>query len=336
MKLFKHFFAIVGLLALTLLTKPVLAVTAVNWISPPDGSSFPVGTTVAPTGIASATGTIGDGLDLALVLDSSGSMASNYTVNGVTKSLAQWQKDAAIALVNNLPTTNVAVAIVEFDSDANLVRQLTTLMTDKALILAAINSIDASGGTYIGAGVDVATAELTGANHTTGWAQQMVVFSDGYTSGTPATNAAAAVIAGVDAVHSVALPGASISTMMSIAAAGNGTFINASTPTGIQDLIDLFSGVGGSLVGIDHVDVTMPDGTFLGSIAVDALGNFQTPDWLMQLGPNEFLATAYATDGTSASALLTLYGTTAVPEPGTLGLLGMGLISLFGMRRRLG
>jgi len=160
------------------------------------------------------------------------------------------------------------------------------------------------------------------------------VFSDGYTSGDPATNAAAAVTAGVEAVHSVALPGASITTMQSIATAGNGTFINASTSTGIQDLIDLFSGVGGSLVGIDHVDITMPDGTFLGSIAVDALGNFQTPDWLMKLGPNDFLATAYASDGSSASAMLTLYGTTAVAEPGTLGLLGFGLLSLFGVRRR--
>lgn len=334
MKIYKQFLTIFGLLALTLLTKPLLAATAVSWISPADGSSYPVGTTVAPTGVASATGTIGDGLDLALVLDSSGSMGSYYRVNGVTKTLAQWQKDAAIALVNNLPTTNVAVSIVEFDSDANLVRQLSPLMTDKAAIIAAINSVDASGGTYIGAGIDVATSELTGANHTTGWSQQMVVFSDGYTSGNPAYNAAAAVTAGVEAVHSVALPGASISTMMSIAASGNGTFINASTPTGIQDLIDLFSGVGGSLVGIDHVDITMPDGTLLGSIAVDALGNFTTPDWLMQLGPNEFLATAYGTDGSSASAMLTLYGTTAVAEPETLGLLGLGLLSLLGVRRR--
>jgi hypothetical protein len=334
MKLYKQFLTIFGLLAVTLLAKPVLAATAVSWISPADGSSYPVGTTVAPTGVASATGTVGDGLDLALVLDSSGSMGSYYTVNGTTKTLAQWQKDAAIALVNNLPTTNVAVSIVEFDSDANLVKQLTPLMTDKAAIIAAINSVDASGGTYIGAGINVATSELTGANHTVGWSQQMVVFSDGYTSGDPATNAAAAVTAGVEAVHSVALPGASITTMQSIATAGNGTFINASTSTGIQDLIDLFSGVGGSLVGIDHVDITMPDGTFLGSIAVDALGNFQTPDWLMKLGPNDFLATAYASDGSSASAMLTLYGTTAVAEPGTLGLLGFGLLSLFGVRRR--
>lgn len=334
MKLFKQFTAIFGLLAIALLTKPVLAATSVNWIAPADGSSFPVGTLVAPTGIASAIGTTGDGLDLALVLDSSGSMAISQTVNGVTKTRAQWQKDAAIALVDNLPTTNVAVAIVEFDYDANLVRQLSPLLIDKAQIIAAINSVDASGGTYIGRGINVATAELTGANHTAGWAQQMVVFSDGSTSGIPSTDAAAAVVAGVDAVHAVALPGANLSTMQSIAAAGNGTFINASTPTGIQDLIDLFSGAGGSLVGIDHVDITMPDGTLVGSISVDALGNFQTPDWLMHLGPNEFTATAYGTDGTSASALLTLNGTASVPEPGTLSLLTLGLIGMFGMRRR--
>jgi hypothetical protein len=237
--------------------------------------------------------------------------------------------------VNNLPTTGVSVGVVEFDSNANLVRVLSPLLTEKAQVIAAINSVDASGGTFIGSGIQVATTELTGANHTTGRSQQMVVFSDGATSGNPSIDAANAVAAGVDNVHSVALPGAVIGTMQGIASSGNGTFIDASTPTGIQDLIDLFSGLGGSLVGIDRVDITMPDGTFLGSVAVDAFGNFQTPDWLMQLGPNTFVATAYGTDQTSASATLTLIGGDAVatPEPGILGLLGLGLISVFGARR---
>jgi hypothetical protein len=315
---------------------PVFAVSAVNWIAPANGTTFPVGTLVAPTGVASGIGTTGEGLDLALVLDSSASMTALVNVDGVIQTRAQWQKDAAIALLESLPTANVAVTVVEFDYYSSLVRWLSPLSTEKDAILAAIDAVDASGSTFIGKGIDVATAELTGVNHTAEWVQQMVVFSDGYTAGVPADNVAAAVTAGVDAVHSIALPGADLATMESIAIAGNGTFIDASTPAGLQQLIERFSGQGGSLVGIDHVDISMPDGSFVGSIAVDALGHFTTPEWLMQLGTNTFMATAYAIDGTSASAPLSLYGVAQVAEPDMLPLLGLGLFGLIGLRRRKG
>ena len=179
------------------------AATSVSWLTPADGSVFPTGTNVSPTGIASGIGsTGGSGLDLVLVLDSSRSMG--ITESGKTR--RQWQAEAAIALVNSLPTTTTSVGIVEFDFDANLVTGLTSLTpaSNITALEAAINSVDASGSTNIGSGIRAATTELTGANHTAGRTQMMLVLSDGVTSGNPAVDTVAALGAGVDAVHSVA------------------------------------------------------------------------------------------------------------------------------------
>lgn len=327
----------------------VQAATSVTWLSPPDGSSYPTGTAVAPTGQASGVGTVGAGLDLALVLDSSGSMGGSRTVGGVTKTLQQWQKDAAIALVNSLPTATTSVSIIQFDSSASVYRQLTALepASNKASIIAAINAVDASGGTYIGSGIRVATLELTSARHTAGRAQMMVVMSDGQTSNLTQTYQYAdqAGAAGI-AVHTVGLPGHSASTMRGIAdgvdnivgtADDNGIYTDA---TNLQTLIDIFGGTGGNLVGLDRVEITMPDGTVIASVGIDALGNFTAPLFNLLTGANTYTATAYGTDGTMASASLTLHGVdngggTQVAEPGSLALLGLGLLGVVGTRRKM-
>jgi hypothetical protein len=296
-----------------------------SWTSPSNGSSFLAGTIINPAGSANASGTLGGtGLDLALVLDSSGSMA--LINNG--KSRQEWQQLAAIALVDALPAASTSVTIVEFDSNATLLSRLVPLSTAKAQVVSAINAVDASGGTTIGAGIDIARGELIGANATSGRTQMMVVVSDGSSSGSPAGNAASAIAAGVDAVHSVGIPGHNVPTMQAIAASGNGIYTNGNDLTG---LINLFNGTAGNLVGIDRVDIQMNDGRFIGDIALDGLGNFVLPDATIGLGDNIFVATAFDTLGNSASASLVLVGL-PIPEPSTwalfaLGLAGVGVVA---------
>lgn len=321
---------------------------SVIWTAPADGTVYPVGTLVNPIGAATASGVIGGaaGLDLALVLDSSGSMTSSNS----GKTRQQWQRDAAIALVNALPQGSTSVSVVEFDSDASTVRTLTPLVPDKALVIAAINAVDASGGTTIGAGITQGTAELTGANHTAGRNQVMIVISDGSSSGSPGESADAAAGAGVDQIHSVGIPGHVISTMQSIvdglddnfaaASDNHGTYTGFSSGDDLNALIGLFSGTGGSLVGLSSVDVTLPDGSVLSGVQ-DGLGNFTVPtigSWPIQAGPNVFTALATATDGSTATATLTLIGRTpssSVPDAGSsLALLGLGIFGLIPISRR--
>ena len=324
------------LVASSLFLATANAATSVSWLTPADGSSYPEGTSVSPTGNASASGTIGGaGLDLILVLDSSGSMRG--TSSG--KSLRQWQAEAAIALVNSLPTATTSVGIVEFDSNANLVTGLTPLTPTSNItaLETAINSVDASGGTDIYDGIIAGTTELVGARHTTGRNQMMVVMSDGETFGAdPATAAANAITAGIEAIHTVGLPGHSVSTMQSIATAGNGVYTSVDDLT---TLTGLFDGTGGNLVGLDRVDVELPDGTLLTDVATDALGNFAVGPYALAAGANTFTAYAYGSDGTSASADLTLYGTTtgpgvSVPTPAPLALLSLGILGMAVTRRR--
>lgn len=87
-------------------------------------------------------------MDVALVLDSSGSMSWNDP--------SGYRKTAAKSFVNALISGDKA-AVVDFDSYAYLTQSLTT---DFNAVKSAIDRIDASGGTNIGAGVRVANNEL--------------------------------------------------------------------------------------------------------------------------------------------------------------------------------
>ena len=330
----------------------VNAAGSVSFTSPADGSTVSAGTSVTPTGVVSATGTTG-GLDLVLVLDSSGSMGGRETAAGVTKSVREWQQDAAIGIVNSLPNGAARVAVVDFDSNAFVVRPLTLLNStaSRNAVIAAINGIDASGGTDIRDGIEAATAHLI-AQGAAGASKQMVVFSDGGSDQTAATNAALAAVAAGQTVHSVALPGASLGVLQAVASNGNGVFVDFSNPANLANIGSAFStGAGGTPVGITKVVVTLPDGTVIDPQPVNSLGSFTVAQpFNVTSGANTWTVMSFFTDGSTATDTLTLNvpttggggggggGTAPIPLPAGMPLLlgGLVLLGAAGARRRKG
>ena len=319
---------------LVLLPAAAVASPSVQWTSPPNNSTYLVGTGVTPTGLASGFLDPGVGLDLALVLDASGSMGTNATSGGVTKSRLLWQAEAAIALVNSLSKVNTAVAVIQYGNSASLSLELTptTSATD---IVNAINAIPASGLTATGDGIALAEGHLN-AKGTTGRSKQMVVISDGQrnTGVDPVTAAGNANTNSGIVVHGVVIPGGTPTEMQNIANAGGGTFFDARTDAGLQSLLALFSGTGGTLVGVDKVEVILPDGTVVPNALTDPFGNFSV-NWNIELGNNPFKAIATFTDGSTRVADLNLVGVSGViPLPASMWLLLGGLGALVGLRRR--
>jgi len=317
------------------------AAVSVSWTSPANNSTFLVGTTVTPQGLASASGTTGTGVDFSIVMDSSGSMRGSATAvdsngNTVNKPKSAWQREGAISLVNGLPDT-ATVSIIRFDANASAVIGQTLLdPAGRAAVIAAINGVgDAGPATRIDLGID--TSASTMLPGTPGFNQAMVVFSDGSpTGGNANASAAAAVVAGVESVDAVALPGSNVSVMQNIATNGNGTFVNATSDIGLVN--NLLSGIGGSLpVGLASLEVTDPDGnTFSQGVGVG--GVFVVPSYDIKLGNNIWSVIGTDTLGNTASASLNLIGVeAAIPLPATgillLSVLGGGL-GLSRLRRR--
>ena len=105
-------------------------------------------------------------LDVVLDIDSSGSMSSNDP-NGLRKTAAKGFVDALLE--------GDRTAVVDFDSSAELIQPLTT---DFAAAKNAVDTINSSGGTSIGAGVNVSLDELD-QNGDPEHSKSIIVLTDG-------------------------------------------------------------------------------------------------------------------------------------------------------------
>ena len=116
------------------------------------------------------------GIDVSLVIDRSGSMGGDEIVQAKNAS------NQFVALLNH--GDNIAVS--SFESSASVNFSLTTIESDQTKIDAqnAINSINASGGTSIGAGMQTGQGELN-INSNPNYPQAMILLSDGQENEAP-------------------------------------------------------------------------------------------------------------------------------------------------------
>lgn len=317
--------------------QPTHAATAVSWTSPGDGSSYFVGTNVTSLGQASGSGTIGsDGLHLAVVVDLSGSMGQSATSGGITAPRRIWQRNLVVSLLNSLPVDNTIINLIGFSNNAQPLINFRPLNLGTSIYGSVLTNTNLyGGGTNIAAGIDLAAFRLnnpTPSLNIDDYTRIQVVFSDGEPGpNVPSAPIAAlnAVAGGVDAIHTITLPGGNTSVMNNIASAGSGTHTDG---TDLSTLTAILDDAIGNLVDVDQVNITLPDGTVLLDVPVDALGNFDV-DWTIVPGNNVFTVTAFGTDGSSATATRTLIG--VIPSPAGSMLAGVGLILLLLRRQTL-
>lgn len=275
-------------------------------ISSPQAGATLTSSKVDVIGTASAIGG-GQGIDLVIVIDDSGSLASSDPSN---------QRFTALqSLLNNISTSaDIRLGVVFFSDAAKLEVPLDTAANATKGINAAVAAhATPYGGTATDLALKAATAELT-TNGRSGASKVILLFTDGApNSDTDAVNAATAAKSAGMVVNVVQL-GQNGGTNPQVASAGGGQVLAASSP---QDLAALFSSA--KVVNIASVSVTnTTTGKAASNITLGAGGFNASVD--LAAGTNVISVTAVDTSGVSATQSVTVTQQQNTPVAATISL----------------
>jgi uncharacterized protein YegL len=201
------------------------------------------------------TGIAGNPVDIMLVLDRSGSMSGQPLADLKTgaNAFVDIIDEATDGALDGVIANGSRIGMVSFASNATLNRPLTT---DANAVKSGINSLNASGATAIGDGINLGQSQLAASNPTS--EKVMIVFTDGEnnTGANPTTAAANAKAAGTE-IFVIGLGSINVAQLNSIASDPDSEHVRIA-PNSAQ-LQAIFEAIGAAIVVPAATNITVVD-----------------------------------------------------------------------------
>jgi hypothetical protein len=215
------------------------------------------------------------GVEVALLIDRSGSMAANYYASGVY--YLQDAKYAANLFIDQMQVGD-KIAITSFSTSASVNYPFTLISSDatKTPIRNAVNYLIASGSTAIGAGLQIAQGELSKGN--TKQYQGLVLLSDGQENVSPMVANVLPSIPEKTDIYTVGLGSYSDQALLNnIAVQTGGFYLYVPDPGGLQTIYNSIRAKISKQQTIANLSGNISQGqTVSQSVQVDGSVNFVT------------------------------------------------------------